>query len=53
MHNDNKDKKIPLASLEDSLDTMFFGAKTLREAKLNDMLKRRNLRRTGVRNKAK
>ena len=44
MHNDKKDKKTPLGNLDETLDRMLYGAGTIREARLEEALKRRRLK---------
>ncbi len=53
MQDDKGNNKIPLANLDETLDRMFFGEETIREARINRALELRKFRRGGIKNKAK
>ena len=53
MLKDNGENKTKLGSLNDVLDSMLYGAKTPREARMQQSLDRHLLRKKGIRNKAR
>jgi len=53
MQENNKSKQIQLGSMEDTLDTMFFGQPTPQKARMFDALEKRKARRGGMKNQAK
>ncbi len=53
MHEENNDNKIPLDSLDETLDKMFFGYDNLRDIRVSRALELRKRRKGGIKNKAK